>query len=219
MKANNSTRWSIGILIIKVTKNQQKSGVITMTPYELVFCQSPRVGINALPLSEGILESLRTEKQLQDVLCDIDPHYGMTCFGTKVRNVDNIEQLEEGIHEKMKEDSSSNVSLESSKNDDEKGQFDIHLYDRIQKTESLNMLMYNSTDNLYQSKNDSTALTNLEEGNDEINTRYREEIKDSTVMPKFGPLSKIMFIIHFFKVCLLILLHLNSILSLSSYNH
>ena len=54
MKANNSLHWSVGICIVKATINQQKSSVTSMTPYELVFCQKPRVGINNLPLSIDI---------------------------------------------------------------------------------------------------------------------------------------------------------------------
>jgi hypothetical protein len=210
MKANNSTRWSIGILIIKATINQQKSAATTMTPYELVFCQSPRVGINALPLSEGILETLRTEKQLQDVLRDIDSHDGMTCFGSKVRNADNTDPMDEEVN-------SCNVSLDKINNNDHNDPCDVHLQNPIENTESCSILLHNGTDNIIQSKIDSTECTNFEEKNYEVHTCCREDSKTSSDMPMYGPKNKIMSIVHFLKVCSLIVPHF--ILSMLPYNH
>ena len=62
MKSNSSTRWSFGVLMVKAAINQQKSSTTKMTPYELVFCQSPKVGINTLPLSTALIDTLRTEQ-------------------------------------------------------------------------------------------------------------------------------------------------------------
>ena len=65
MKDNNSTKWSVGCKIVQWRINTQINRAVgNKTPYHLAFGQKPRVGISNLPLSEGLLNSLSTERQL-----------------------------------------------------------------------------------------------------------------------------------------------------------
>ena len=65
MKDNNSTKWSVGCKIVQWRINTQINRAVgNKTPYYLAFGQKPRVGISNLPLSEGLLNSLSNERQL-----------------------------------------------------------------------------------------------------------------------------------------------------------
>ena len=96
MKSNSSTRWSFGVLMVKAAINQQKSSTTKMTPYELVFCQSPRVGINTLPLSTALIDTLRTEQELHEITCKSVEGNDLSLYGEVVKQGfpprDNIQE-------------------------------------------------------------------------------------------------------------------------------
>ena len=96
MTTNNSKNWSVGCLFTRWQINTSHSRAINDTPYRLAFGQRcaqvayvpylhlfishiciygdvmftcrPRVGISSLPLSPGLLASLKTEAALQVAL-------------------------------------------------------------------------------------------------------------------------------------------------------
>ena len=73
MRANNTTRWSIGCKIVTWRYNTQIHTTIgKKSPYHITFGQIPRCGISNLPLSTELLENFATEEQLASLLHNRD---------------------------------------------------------------------------------------------------------------------------------------------------
>ncbi len=67
MKANNSTRWSIGCSKVAWQVNTQYHEAVKNVPYILTFGQRPRIEIFNFPVDLSILDTLHTEAQLNMV--------------------------------------------------------------------------------------------------------------------------------------------------------
>ena len=60
--------WSVGCYLIRWQINTAWSSSIKEVPYRTVFGQYPRVGISALPLASTVVDSLKTEAELNQAL-------------------------------------------------------------------------------------------------------------------------------------------------------
>ena len=95
MKLNNSTRWSIGLWVVAMQKNDRVHKTLNTSPYQLLYGQIPRVKATTLPWDKRLLSDLQTEVQLEKLL------------GSKM------------IHEEHKVDEEEELSEEDDDEDDE----------------------------------------------------------------------------------------------------
>ena len=68
MKLNNSKRWSIGLWVVAMQKNERVHKTLNTSPYQLLYGQVPRVKASTLPWDKKLLTALETEVQLEKLL-------------------------------------------------------------------------------------------------------------------------------------------------------
>ncbi|XP_037801344.1 uncharacterized protein LOC119596251 [Penaeus monodon] len=61
---DNSTQWSQGLRFVQWKKNTFHSG-IGRTPYEAMYGQKARLGVDATSVPEEVLDGMQTEEQLE----------------------------------------------------------------------------------------------------------------------------------------------------------
>ena len=89
MKDNNSTQWSQGLRFVQWKKNTRFHSGIGRTPYEAMYGQKARLGVDANSVPEEVLDGMQTEEQLAEAL-------GV------VSVVTNTEEEETGVEEQKK---------------------------------------------------------------------------------------------------------------------
>lgn len=57
-------KWTVGRLFVRWQINTQLHSTVGQMPYRLTFGMQPRLGLNCLPLSPELLNSLHTEAQV-----------------------------------------------------------------------------------------------------------------------------------------------------------
>lgn len=72
MKENKSTKWSVGCRVVMFRYNTQFHHNTRENPYRLTFGQPARVGLCHLPFDRGLLESLATERELNEIVLQMD---------------------------------------------------------------------------------------------------------------------------------------------------
>ncbi|XP_063884390.1 KRAB-A domain-containing protein 2-like [Scylla paramamosain] len=68
MKDNNSTQWSQGLRFVQWKKNTRFHSGIGRTPYEAMYGQKARLGVDANSVPEEVLDDMQTEEQLAEAL-------------------------------------------------------------------------------------------------------------------------------------------------------
>ena len=68
MKDNNSTQWSQGLRFVQWKKNTRFHSGIGRTPYEAMYGQKARLGVDANSVPEEVLDGMQTEEQLAEAL-------------------------------------------------------------------------------------------------------------------------------------------------------
>ncbi|XP_064086259.1 KRAB-A domain-containing protein 2-like [Macrobrachium nipponense] len=68
MKDNNFTQWSQGLRFVQWKKNTRFHSGIGRTPYEAMYGQKARLGVDATSVPEEVLDSMQTEEQLPEAL-------------------------------------------------------------------------------------------------------------------------------------------------------
>ena len=68
MKLNASTRWSIGLWVVAMQKNERVHKTLNASPYQLLYGQVSRVKASTLPWDKKLLAALETEVQLENCL-------------------------------------------------------------------------------------------------------------------------------------------------------
>ena len=68
MKLNASKRWSIGLWVVAMQKNERVHKTLNASPYQLLYGQVSRVKASTLPWDKKLLAALETEVQLEKLL-------------------------------------------------------------------------------------------------------------------------------------------------------
>ncbi|XP_064109652.1 KRAB-A domain-containing protein 2-like [Macrobrachium nipponense] len=68
MKDNNFTQWSQGLRFVQWKKNTRFHSGIRRTPYEAMYGQKARLGVDATSVPEEVPDSMQTEEQLAEAL-------------------------------------------------------------------------------------------------------------------------------------------------------
>ncbi|XP_064079417.1 KRAB-A domain-containing protein 2-like [Macrobrachium nipponense] len=68
MKDNNFTQWSQGLRFVQWKKNTRFHSGIGRTPYEAMYGQKARLGVDATSVPEEVLDGMQTEEQLAEAL-------------------------------------------------------------------------------------------------------------------------------------------------------
>ena len=68
MKDNNSTQWSQGLRFVQWKKNTRFHSGIGRTPYEAMYGQKARLGVDQNSVPEEVLDGMQTEEQLAEAL-------------------------------------------------------------------------------------------------------------------------------------------------------
>lgn len=68
MSDNATTKWSEGLKFIQFMKNRSYHSGIRTSPYEALFGQHPRVGLQVSALPDCVLKTLRTEEDLEKAM-------------------------------------------------------------------------------------------------------------------------------------------------------
>lgn len=68
MRENNSSNWSLAIHVVAMQKNDRVHSTYSETPYKLQYGQDRRVGLSSTLIPKHLLETLKTEEDLQAVL-------------------------------------------------------------------------------------------------------------------------------------------------------
>ena len=65
MSDNETTQWSIGLLFVQFMKNRSYHSGIRQSPYEAMFGQPAKVGLEHLSLPTAVAKHIRTEEELE----------------------------------------------------------------------------------------------------------------------------------------------------------
>ena len=68
MAENACEQWSVGIFKVDNDKNNRWHRTIKSTPYQLIFGQKQRVDMRDLPMDKQVLQDLKTEVELEQLL-------------------------------------------------------------------------------------------------------------------------------------------------------
>ncbi|XP_064121809.1 KRAB-A domain-containing protein 2-like [Macrobrachium nipponense] len=67
-EGHNSTQWSQGLRFVQKKKNTRFHSGIGRTPYEAMYGQKARLGVDATSVPEEVLDGMQTEEQLAEAL-------------------------------------------------------------------------------------------------------------------------------------------------------